>query len=157
MSWQRPYSELRASDSERERVVEFLREHALVGRLNHDELEERIGLAYAAVYRGDLERLISDLPRRDQAVAKRRPQPTRAVAERSREPKPFMVLVGLAALAIPMITLLGAVIAIAAAAVVVAATMLPIVVVTLLLLAIIKRRHPRAHRHHRGGMAGGYG
>jgi Flp pilus assembly protein TadB len=157
MSWQRPYSELRASDSERERVVEFLREHALVGRLNHDELEERIGLAYAAVYRGDLERLISDLPRRDHAVAKRRPQPSRAVTEHRREPKPFMVLVGLAALAIPMITLLGAVIAIAAAAVVVAATMLPIVVVTLLLLAVLKRRHPRAHRHHRGGMAGGYG
>lgn len=155
MSWQRPSSDLRASDAERERVVEFLREHALAGRLNHDELEERIGLAYAAVVRGDLERLIGDLPRRDQAVAKRPPQPTRAVAARN-EPRPFMVLVGLAAIAIPMITLIGAVIAVVAAAVVVTAAMLPIVLVTLLLLAILKRR-PRAPRHHRGGMAGGFG
>ena len=31
------YSELRASDAERERVVAFLREHALLGRLTDDE------------------------------------------------------------------------------------------------------------------------
>jgi len=30
------YSELRASDAERERVVAFLREHALLGRLTDD-------------------------------------------------------------------------------------------------------------------------
>jgi hypothetical protein len=157
MSWQRPYSELRASDSERERVVEFLREHALVGRLNHDELEERIGLAYAAVYRGDLERLIGDLPRRNQPVAKRRPQPSRAVTEKRNEPKPFMVLVGLAALAIPMITLLGAVLAIVATVIAVTAMMLPVVLITLLVAAILKRRRPHGPRHHRGGMAGGFG
>jgi Flp pilus assembly protein TadB len=156
MSWQRPYSDLRASDAERERVVEFLREHALVGRLNHDELEERIGLAYAAVFRGDLERLISDLPRRSQAVAKRRPQPTRAVAQRN-EPKPFMVLVGLAALAIPMITVLGAILAVVATVIAVTAMMLPVVLVSLLVLAILKRRRPHGPRHHRGGMAGGFG
>src|SRR5688500_6219259 len=145
MSWQRPYSDLRASDAERERVVEFLREHALVGRLNHDELEERIGLAYAAVYRGDLERLIGDLPRRNQAVAKRRPPPTRAV-EQPNQPKPFMVLVGLAALAIPMITLLGAVLAVVATVIAVTAAMLPLVLVSLLVLAILKRRRPHGPR-----------
>ena len=63
MPLQRPYSDLRASDTERERVVAFMREHALAGRLNVEELEERIGLAYAAVTVGDLERLIADLPR----------------------------------------------------------------------------------------------
>ena len=57
------YSELRASDAERERVITFLREHALLGRLSDDELEDRIGLAYASVTVGDLERLIADLPR----------------------------------------------------------------------------------------------
>ena len=67
MPLQRPYSELRASDAERERVVAFLREHALAGRLNDEELEERIGLAYAAVTVGDLERLIADLPARPPA------------------------------------------------------------------------------------------
>ena len=67
-SWQRSSSsELRASDAERERVVDFLRENSLVGRLTHDELDERIGLAYAAVTRGDLERLLVDLPRGDAA------------------------------------------------------------------------------------------
>ena len=54
------YSELRASDAERERVVAFLREHALLGRLTDDELEDRIGLAYASVTVGDLEKLIRD-------------------------------------------------------------------------------------------------
>jgi hypothetical protein len=63
MPLQRPYSDLRASDAERERVVAFMREHALAGRLNDEELEERIGLAYASVTVGDLERLIADLPR----------------------------------------------------------------------------------------------
>ena len=66
------YSELRASDAERERVVAFLREHALLGRLTDDELEDRIGLAYASVTVGDLEKLIGDLPR---AAAARRPSP----------------------------------------------------------------------------------
>ena len=64
MPLQRPYPELRASDAERERVVAFLREHALAGRLNDEELEDRIGLAYASVTVGDLERLIADLPAR---------------------------------------------------------------------------------------------
>src|SRR3954449_5930063 len=70
------YSELRASDAERERVVAFLREHALLGRLTDDELEDRIGLAYASVTVGDLERLIADLPRANQpAAGSRGPRP----------------------------------------------------------------------------------
>lgn len=153
MSWQRPYSELRASDSERERVVEFLREHALVGRLNHDELEERIGLAYNAVTRGDLERLIGDLPRRDQPVPRRQPRPARAV-EKHREPSPAMVLVGLSAIAIPAAVLVGVAIAIV---LVLAMTVVvgPLLIVALLIAAAAKRRRP--HGPHGRGMAGGYG
>lgn len=154
MSWQRPSSDLRASDAERERVVEFLREHALAGRLNHDELEERIGLAYAAVVRGDLERLIVDLPRRHQPPAKRRPQPTHAVAERHQGPKPFMVLVGLAALAIPMAVMAGVLIAIAVV-VAMSALIVPLLIVALLIAHSAKRRRP--HRPHGRGMAGGFG
>ena len=71
MPLQRPYSDLRASDAERERVVAFLREHALAGRLNDEELEDRIGLAYAAVTVGDLERLIADLPRANRPAPRR--------------------------------------------------------------------------------------
>ena len=98
MPSQRPYSELRASDAERERVVAFLREHALQGRLDNDELEERIGLAYAAVTVGDLERLIADLPRpvaaRARAIAAR---PHRAT--RRHEPNPALIVAGVAAAA----------------------------------------------------------
>jgi hypothetical protein len=141
MSWQRPYSEIRASDPERERVVEFLREHALVGRLSHDELEERIGLAYSAVTRGDLERLIGDLPRRDNRPAPRAPRPSRAV-ERHREPKPFLVLVGLASLAIPMAILAGVIVAIAIMALF-TAVIVPLLIVALLIAHGAKRHHRR--------------
>jgi len=54
--------ELRASDREREETVTQLREHGAAGRLDVDELEERIGSAYAARTRGDLSALMRDLP-----------------------------------------------------------------------------------------------
>lgn len=53
---------IRASDNEREQVVELLSEHATTGRLTLAELEERIGLAYRATTRDDLARLTTDLP-----------------------------------------------------------------------------------------------
>ena len=51
-----------ASDPERERVAEALREHAAAGRLEPDELDERLGAAYAARRRADLLPLLADLP-----------------------------------------------------------------------------------------------
>jgi hypothetical protein len=51
-----------ASDAERERVVEALRSNAAAGRLDADELEERLGAAYAARVRADLLPLVADLP-----------------------------------------------------------------------------------------------
>ncbi|MGB2711297.1 MAG: DUF1707 domain-containing protein, partial [Conexibacter sp.] len=39
---------LRASDAERERTATLLREHCASGRLSTDELDERLGAAYAA-------------------------------------------------------------------------------------------------------------
>ncbi|SEF13909.1 DUF1707 SHOCT-like domain-containing protein [Jiangella alba] len=53
---------VRASDDEREQVVQALSEHATTGRLTLAELEERIGLAYRSVTRDDLARLTADLP-----------------------------------------------------------------------------------------------
>ncbi|MBB5787438.1 DUF1707 SHOCT-like domain-containing protein [Jiangella mangrovi] len=53
---------VRASDAEREQVVQALSEHATTGRLTLAELEERIGQAYTAVTRDDLDRLTTDLP-----------------------------------------------------------------------------------------------
>jgi hypothetical protein len=52
----------RASDAERERVAETLREHAAHGRLSVDELSERLDRAYAARTRGELSELVADLP-----------------------------------------------------------------------------------------------
>jgi Domain of unknown function (DUF1707) len=54
--------DLRASDAERERVVEALRTHAAAGRLSVEELEARFDRAYAAATRADLRRLLADLP-----------------------------------------------------------------------------------------------
>src|SRR3954454_1605624 len=87
------YSELRASDAERERVVAFLREHALLGRLTDDELEDRIGLAYASVTVGDLEKLIADLPRASRPA--RAPAHRHAPARRHRQSPPPPALIGL--------------------------------------------------------------
>jgi hypothetical protein len=55
---------LRASDAEREWVIDRLRVHAGAGRLTPDELEDRIDLAYASRTRGELARLLGDLPER---------------------------------------------------------------------------------------------
>jgi hypothetical protein len=53
---------LRASDADRERFVEALRQHHVEGRLTAEELEERTGKAYAARTLGDLDALAIDLP-----------------------------------------------------------------------------------------------
>jgi uncharacterized protein DUF1707 len=52
----------RASDSEREATVAHLREAAAEGRLDVEELVNRIDAAYAATTRAELEPLTADLP-----------------------------------------------------------------------------------------------
>jgi hypothetical protein len=53
---------LRASDADRERFVEALRQHHVDGRLTAEELVERTERAYAARTFGDLDALATDLP-----------------------------------------------------------------------------------------------
>ncbi len=53
---------LRVSQDEREEVVELLRTHAGEGRLDLDELEERVEAALSARTRADFDALLSDLP-----------------------------------------------------------------------------------------------
>jgi Domain of unknown function (DUF1707) len=55
-------SEHRVSDADREAVADRLRTAAGDGRLDPDELEERVAAAYAARTRGDLLPLTADLP-----------------------------------------------------------------------------------------------
>ncbi|WP_267243824.1 DUF1707 SHOCT-like domain-containing protein [Streptomyces sp. PR69] len=54
--------ETRASDAERERVAERLRDAVAEGRLDMQEFEERLDAAYKARTHGDLEPLVRDLP-----------------------------------------------------------------------------------------------
>ena len=57
-----PALELRASDADRERVAEALREAYAEGRLTVDEHSERVDAVYAAKTLGDLVPLTRDLP-----------------------------------------------------------------------------------------------
>jgi hypothetical protein len=55
-------NEMRVSDAEREAAAAELQEHFASGRLNQDELDERLAAAFAAKTRGDLNALFTDLP-----------------------------------------------------------------------------------------------
>jgi hypothetical protein len=57
-----PRYDVRASDLDRERVVEFLKAHYAAGRLRDDELAWRSDAAYRAVAISELDWLTSDLP-----------------------------------------------------------------------------------------------
>jgi hypothetical protein len=67
---------LRASDAERESIVTQLREHGAAGRLDVEELEQRVGAAYSARTHGELGALLADLPAR--------PAPRHVVARHQR-------------------------------------------------------------------------
>jgi hypothetical protein len=78
-------SKLRVADADREQVIEELREHAVAGRLTSEELEDRIGSAYRASTRADLDALRIDLPVSSTTVAraltKRKSQLRRRLAQ----------------------------------------------------------------------------
>lgn len=69
---------IRASDEDRERVGGLLREHFSVGRLTDDELSDRLGAAYDARTRQELEDLLLDLPDAGQGL----PDGAKAPADR---------------------------------------------------------------------------
>jgi hypothetical protein len=53
---------IRVSDADRENVASRLREHFAEGRLNSDELDDRVAAAFGARTVGDLRRVMADLP-----------------------------------------------------------------------------------------------
>ncbi|HET9967393.1 MAG TPA: DUF1707 domain-containing protein, partial [Streptosporangiaceae bacterium] len=79
-----PDDSLRVSDAERDQTLRVLGDHAAVGRLTLDELEERSSRALAAKTRGELATLIGDLP-----AEKDQDQPATA-AGRSGYPAPTL-------------------------------------------------------------------
>jgi len=81
---------LRVSDAERDATVRALGDHAAVGRLTLDELEERAGQALTAKTRGELTALTSDLPKQAPADAG---GAAPAVVPRTRKPVRWMVAI----------------------------------------------------------------
>jgi hypothetical protein len=57
-----PSDNLRVGDAEREAVAAELREHYAQGRLSMEDFQQRLDAAFAAKTRGDLDKLIGDLP-----------------------------------------------------------------------------------------------
>jgi Domain of unknown function (DUF1707) len=55
--------ELRASDEQRERAAQQLRDHFAAGRLSEQELSDRVQAAYGAQTEARLRELLADLPR----------------------------------------------------------------------------------------------
>jgi hypothetical protein len=80
-----PRASLRASDTDREHVAAHLRHAATEGRLRVEELEQRLAAAFSATTYGQLDVIVSDLPRprpaaSSRAVAAVRRRPARAFA-----------------------------------------------------------------------------
>lgn len=66
-----PYDRsLRAADSDREAVAETLREQHVAGRLDTDELQERIERCYTAKSYADLDAIVADLPHEEPASSR---------------------------------------------------------------------------------------
>jgi hypothetical protein len=66
-----PHAHLRASDEDRDRVVEVLRDSLMTGRLNQDEHAERLEQTLNARTLGELEPITQDLPVPGPAAARR--------------------------------------------------------------------------------------
>jgi hypothetical protein len=63
-----PHAHLRASDEDRDRVVDVLRESLMAGRLTHDEHAERLEATFMAKTLGELEPITADLVIPEQAA-----------------------------------------------------------------------------------------
>jgi len=74
---------MRASDDDRQQVVDRLRGALADGRLKMDEFEERMGLALQAISYGDLAPLCADLPAAGPMSAPEAPRQTLSAPSRA--------------------------------------------------------------------------
>ncbi|TNY38792.1 DUF1707 SHOCT-like domain-containing protein [Thermomonospora catenispora] len=79
-----PDPRMRASDADRDRVAEALREHCAVGRITVEELQERLQAVYDAKTYGELEAVTADLPEED-LYQRPLPSPRTGSAEPARQ------------------------------------------------------------------------
>jgi hypothetical protein len=70
-----PTGPIRVGDADRERVADQLRRHAAAGRLDTDELDERLGRVYAATYGNELQAVLADLPPDSEPARRERDRP----------------------------------------------------------------------------------
>ena len=92
-------SQIRVSHSERDQAVEALRGHAADGRLELEELEQRLEAVLAARTRAELAEPLRDLP----SAAPHRPR------RRERAPRPASLLLAVAVVAGLVLALTGTV------------------------------------------------
>ncbi|WP_093836696.1 DUF1707 SHOCT-like domain-containing protein [Streptomyces aidingensis] len=84
--------ELRASDADREAVAERLREAAAEGRIDLEELQDRLDQVFAAKTYGELEPITADLPPDPAAVAQ---QSLRAARQAAAQQQPVLIKGGM--------------------------------------------------------------
>jgi Domain of unknown function (DUF1707) len=75
------HADLRASDEQRDRAAQDIREHFAAGRLSEEELDDRVQAAYAARTEGELNAVLADLPKLPATRAQQKAQ----LAQRRRE------------------------------------------------------------------------
>jgi Domain of unknown function (DUF1707) len=138
------YATLRASDADREAVAERLRRAAVEGRLEPDELEQRLGAALSARTYGQLDGLLADLP---SGAVRPRERSRLAVGARS-----------VAAVAVPVAVALVALLALVTVVAIAAAGWMVWMLIWLLVCtgrcSARRRRHVSVRRVHRTRPAG---
>lgn len=139
---------IRTSDADRERVTARLRDHYAEGRLNRDELDERIAAALNAKTFGDLRLVLADLPEPRPAAPQRVPL---MVAPRPypvfrRGPRLFPLL-AIALLALLVVHGAGPVAIFFDVVLSVVALMLVFTTIAAIAAAAFFRRWPHAYRH----------
>jgi hypothetical protein len=140
--------DLRCSDAERDRVAAFLRDQAAEGRLTPDELDERVGRAYAAKTVRELQELIADLPRPPFGAPPRRRRPQAGPPAVRNVPLVPLGILAFLALGGPGLVwaavLVGGAMALVAVALIIAigAAASPFLLVGLLVMLALRRRRP---------------
>jgi DUF1707 SHOCT-like domain len=145
-----PRPDLRASDAERERVAAFLRDQAAEGRLDADELDERVGKAYSAKTVRELQALTADLPRAP--FARPRPQHQRMPASPRHGVPPAVLPLGILAFLafggpgiVWAVAWVGTALAVTGLvlALVLGAVLSPFLIVAAIVILVLRRRRPR--------------
>jgi VIT1/CCC1 family predicted Fe2+/Mn2+ transporter len=127
----RRHSQLRASDADRDTIVERLRKAAGEGRISSEELEERVDAALRARTYGELEWLIADLPRTDVA-RRRRPSLARST---------YVGAGALAAVTVPLVAMAIVIVFVLAAAALTAAWWIVAIALWMVCRGAGRRRH----------------